>query len=760
MSAVNPGLEVEGLGAIGLPFVAAQAKELKKQCQQAPFGKGELTLVDTKVRRVWQLEPNQFSLTNPDWSQFIENAVSTVQRELGLEDQKLESHLYNLLLYEKGSFFLPHRDSEKLERMVATLVIVLPSKYQGGELLVRHDGEQHAIDFSGDNYNPFHTHFAAFYADCEHEVRPLKSGYRLCLVYNLTLAKGKTKAIATPHTSNHVEAIARILRDWTAEEPADKLAITLEHQYTKDGLVWDALKGVDRVKARVLHEAAKLADSQAFLAQITLWESGSADADYTPYQPRSRGRGKYGREDEPRTEHYDIVEVMDSTLTAKHWSDANGSDPGFDEMGFDEDEIVPKDSLLNTDPEQEVSEYTGNAGASMEQWYRQAAIVLWPNTRHLNVLCDCGTDKAIGWLLKMMENEQKAGKKETANKELCRTFATKILKQCIEGNGTNSNVIALSEALLALDEPESIRILLRDVVSNQRSLHPAKEIQDACEKYGWLMFQNELIHIFTATEFNDATKTHEPRVNTLERNLSLFQDLCVVKSQAKAKGKERIQLCVALANAFVAFLESMDNQIARSLSPWRYRDVNRKAILTQMARSLITIHEFELFSRLIAHVTTNTVLYPLRVHIAAITELKPWFEENIKKSCEPVSRWVAFCRQQLEVIASDEPKPPSDYTREANIHCRCAHCDALLKFLIDPKEQIYRFQAVQQPRKHLEDIIRRAGCDLDCTTERIRSPQTLVCKKNTASFNVRLKKYHAECELLETIRAIEQSLPS
>ena len=174
-----------------------QAKDLKKLCEQAPYGKGEKTLVDTSVRRVWRLTPSQFSLRNPDWKRFLQETLSKVQAELGLEKQKLESHLHELLLYETGSFFLPHRDGEKLDRMVATLVIVLPSSYEGGELIVRHEGQEQTIDFSSVENSALQTHFAAFYADCEHEVRPLRKGYRLCLVYNLTLAKSK-KSITAP----------------------------------------------------------------------------------------------------------------------------------------------------------------------------------------------------------------------------------------------------------------------------------------------------------------------------------------------------------------------------------------------------------------------------------------------------------------------------------------------------------------------------------------------------------------------------------
>ena len=69
---VLPGLEVHGLGPIGLPLTASQAKELIKRCEQAPHGKGEETLVDTKVRRVWRLKPDHFKLTNPEWKGFIE----------------------------------------------------------------------------------------------------------------------------------------------------------------------------------------------------------------------------------------------------------------------------------------------------------------------------------------------------------------------------------------------------------------------------------------------------------------------------------------------------------------------------------------------------------------------------------------------------------------------------------------------------------------------------------------------------------------
>jgi hypothetical protein len=302
--AVLPGLEVEGLGPIGLPLTPKQAEELKELCEQAPYGKGEETIVDTGVRRVWEMKPDRFSLTNPDWEQFLRQTVGTVQQELGLENQKLESHLYDLLLYEPGSFFLPHRDGEKLDRMVATLVVVLPSPHEGGELVVRHEGQEQTIDFGGDS-NLFRIHFAAFYADCEREVRPLREGHRLCLVYNLALKRGK-KSISAPRSSEHVEKITRILRDWAKDDTARRLAVTFERQYTQEGLAWDALKGVDRARARVLLEAAGRAGCQAHLALLTLHESGSA-VDHGGYG-RGYGRRRYWDDEEDDPGHYEMDE--------------------------------------------------------------------------------------------------------------------------------------------------------------------------------------------------------------------------------------------------------------------------------------------------------------------------------------------------------------------------------------------------------------------------------------------------------------------
>ena len=177
---VLPGLEVEGAGPIGLPVSAEEARRLIAVADQAPYGRGTETIVDTDVRRVWQIEPSRFALRNPGWEAQMAEIVAAVRQRFAI-DGEVRHELYKLLIYETGSFFAPHRDTEKSPGMFATLVICLPSRHEGGTLVVEHEGASERIEFGGPD-SEFRTAYTAFYADCRHEITPVTAGYRVCLV--------------------------------------------------------------------------------------------------------------------------------------------------------------------------------------------------------------------------------------------------------------------------------------------------------------------------------------------------------------------------------------------------------------------------------------------------------------------------------------------------------------------------------------------------------------------------------------------------
>jgi hypothetical protein len=741
---VLPGLSVEGMGPIALPLTSQQAEELKQHCQQAPYGKGEKTLVDTSVRRVWELKPERFELTNPDWDTFIASTLRQVQQELGLEEQKLEAHLYDLLLYEPGSFFLPHRDGEKLDRMVATLVIMLPSSYAGGELIVRHEGEEKTIDFSGADL--FHIHFAAFYADCEHEVRPLREGYRLCLVYNLTLAKGK-KRITAPSYGQYIEKISQFLRRWVEADEPPKLVVTLEHQYTKDGLVWDALKGVDRAQADALAEAGRQADCQVYLALLTFHESGSAEGGDGYYGRRGRW---YDDDEEDDPDDYYMGEVFESSLTAEQFSDPEGHRLPIDALGVEREEVLDPEAIEAVDPEVEFEGYTGNAGMTLDHWYRHGVIILWPTRRQFDILCDTGTRNATQMLELRVKQWHQAGPEQADElRTQCIAFAGTIIGRWPEnpyghGYGQEKEKPELFRLLVDLDEPRLIQAYLSEVLPRDGAVDPGKALVAVCQKRGWGTFRPELEVVFQKTT-----------TRTLERNLRMLEEISLAKPRKKAEWRE---LCQTLGQALLGALETIDQGGAEQ--DYRVRELKRVDILTRLARALLATEQFEMMSRLTAHVLARPEKYPLlSVLVPALCTLQPWLKKELAHPCAGLAHLVAACREQLEALTAQVPEAPTDYRREAPISCKCADCNELKKFLTDPKERVHRFRAIQSRRQHLEEQIRHKSCDLDCKTERTGSPHTLVCTKNDASYRARLKTYHENQERLARVRTIEAALP-
>ena len=616
-----PGLEVEGIGTVGLPLSKAQARALIRRCRQAPYGKGTQTLVDTDVRRVWELDPAHFELTNPKWEAQIESILEEVQQRLGLEDRKLSAHLYKLLLYEKGSFFLPHRDGERLDAMVATLIVALPSKHEGGELVVRHEGREHEIAFPG-AASGLELSYAAFYADCPHEVRPLRGGYRLCLVYNVTLTRPRrTKRIGAPSYGAVVARVAELLGTWREADETQKRVVTLEHRYTQDGLTLDKLKGVDRARAEVLFEAAEQAGCIAHLALITLWQLGDVDYDHRNYSRRSR-RGYGSRYDDhyedPDGEHQ-MGEIIDTSLTVSHWSDRHGNARQFGEMTVNDDEVVTGDALDDGEPsEEEFEDYTGNAGLTLERWYHRAAIVLWPRERHFAVLCDAGTQAAIGGLEALVKVLRRGSREQ---REAARRDGLQFAGAIIDGwksigtrwvgdRDDKADRSVFSKLLCKLDDPGLMRRFLSEIVPNDGSAELHHEFAKLCRRHGLSGFEAEL------TQAIDA-----PSEATLLRNAQLLHLLC--RQSDHDKGDAAV--CTRLCESAVVALERFDGQTPKNARG--FRTLDRTALLVTLVSSMLDIGAQRPLRKVIDHTLAHREQYALTdTHLTAIFKLEasPW----------------------------------------------------------------------------------------------------------------------------------------
>ena len=166
---------------------AISIQDLIGLCSQAPFGRDEKTVVDTTVRSCWQLDPEEFTVNNtPTWRRAFDELKAAASSVLapGLDSDDVQLKLYKLLVYEKGSFFLPHRDTQKNESHFGTVVLSLPVKHKGGALFVRHNGQERSYNLDPGRVTT-KCQWAAFYTDVEHEITEITSGHRITLIYHL-----------------------------------------------------------------------------------------------------------------------------------------------------------------------------------------------------------------------------------------------------------------------------------------------------------------------------------------------------------------------------------------------------------------------------------------------------------------------------------------------------------------------------------------------------------------------------------------------
>ena len=260
----------------------------------------------------WQIKPKNLDISNAE--QALESALQLVTRDLGTEaEYKIEASLYKLLLYEEGCFFARHRDNERLDGMFATLVLELPSEYEGAQLSVWSPltpNEKMTYTFNGGSLSTVKKrrtrsqskpslHFAAFYADCYHEVSELMSGHRVALIYHLTATPVQHRFLrhlrapipVPPQPADESVALrlSRMVERFAQEDDSDypftweeskydrfswpgapkKLVVVLSHHYTPASLTGiKALKGSDRSIAELVRAAAFKPPNQDDLSSL------------------------------------------------------------------------------------------------------------------------------------------------------------------------------------------------------------------------------------------------------------------------------------------------------------------------------------------------------------------------------------------------------------------------------------------------------------------------------------------------------------
>jgi 2OG-Fe(II) oxygenase superfamily len=753
-----PKLEVDGVGTISFPVLDRQVREIIQQSELAPYGLGEQTLTDTSVRKVWQLPPNTVRLGSKSWMASLRHIIDQAAVRLGCEPAAVSAEFYKMLVYDQGSFFATHRDTEKSDGMFGTLVIVLPSAHRGGELVIRHAGREVTVDVSMAETSELA--FIAFYADCQHEVRPLIEGNRVCLIYNLVQVRGEKSgrsSLTAPLYDAEVVTAAKLITEAMSrpQVPA-KIVWLLEHQYSPDGLSFSGLKNADAAQAKVLLQAATLARCVVHLGIVHIEESGSAESTYDHYGYQGRSRrwnhdedDKDDGEDDATDRDFEIVDVCDSSRYVDHWVDTQDRRVAFGRIPLGEDELLPQGALDEEAPDkQRLTEATGNEGASFERSYHRAALVLWPQARFAEVLLPAGIEAVMPYLQDQIQACMSSAAPPTARTEVT-ALATRVLDAW--ENQPESRFYGQPNA-------GPCRINMLDALGQFGDATLLRRF------VGGVMTQN-----YNGTE--NAELIAHTRLLTSESAGALFAklvkahmtwtpgscvDLLLRLVRHNLPKKEWSAACVSLASAIVDGLAAVEGNGERESDRlhWRHRAAAlplTAALMADLFHALGSLDLDVVCEKAVTHIVARPAVFvPDTIIVPALTLLRPRHENDPANDHAFLKLWTHAGEFFLE-RSQHPPESPKNWRQEVKLGCRCEDCRALEAFARDAEAQVGRFRLRQDRRQHLQDTSARHDLDMTHVTERKGSPQTLICTKTRRTYQRQCERYRADISSLSEL---------
>ena len=720
-----PSLSVDGVGSIALPLLPVQADQLVAVAERAPYGRGRDTIIDTSVRNSWQIGPDRVHIGGRHWPRTLATMVASVAEGLGVGDP-IEAEFYKMLIYDEGSFFVSHRDTEKTAGMFATLVVVLPSSCTGGALVVRHKDRSVSLDLRTED--PAEASFAAFYADCLHEVLPVTAGCRLTLVYNL-IRRGKGKAPQPPDHTKEQDQVTALLRGWRGQLDVDgagedsvprKLVYPLEHAYTAPELAFSSLKGADAAAAGVLNAAASQADCALHLALVTLEEFGSAE-----YGENHGRRRRWSRDDDDEDD-FEVGEIDDWNIALSDWRAADGNPVSWGEIPVTDDELSPPDPFHALDPDElHFEEASGNAGISFERRYRRAALVVWPNDRGLAVLTQAGLGVTVPHLLDLARRWAAVGSDLGSPVwQQAHQLAGHMLDTWPEHGGghaadnADSPTTGMLAALTTLGDKERIAAFLTQAVGVGKGF--SKRDNPAVIAALRLFPPDRAAGLVASIVTGNAAKRSAACADLL----------------ARASAAPPLLPSAALHDPAATLLAMMPRSAAgAAATDWSGRSEPVEAGFVADLLTALGAIDAKVVDRAVKQILgdpkkfgLDAILVPAALMLRAAPGAERPAVAGLRVAC------LAHLRERIALPLA----PPDDWQRPSTVGCRCPRCSELSRFLADGKQKSWTLRAAEPDRSHVEGIIRTARCDVDTITETKGRPYSLICTKNQASYERRV----------------------
>ncbi len=709
LPAQHLAVEVGELGWLACPVPPDQAQALQAVSAPAHFGHHDQTLLDLSVRDGGEIHADLLGL------RWAPGAFAALQRQvseaLGLEG--LEAHLHNLLVYGPGQFFKPHQDTEKLPRMVASLVLVLPSAHLGGALRIFH-GEQ-VLSLASQQRLETEVRWFAFFSDCQHEVLPVEEGWRIALTFNLVLPK--TPAVAALSSSLQTDVQQALQQVMTQGDSGRLLpwVMLLDHEYTEHGLRWGLLKGSDRWRVAALRQAARNLGLTSHLALAELHQSWMAEP-----APSARSRRN------PRPEMVP-GELIEEQLTLDIWVDAQDDICSRQGVSVDPDDLL---SFVETGADHLVNEeyegYMGNYGETLDYWYRRAALVLMTPLAALRSQFELDFDQALA--------ETRGFAAQAAQPDQQALLASRVsavspaLARHARDRGREL-LAAYADIAAALPDDAAAHALLQGFSAHRFQPEDALALARLEQGRGtaWML---SLLQAWADPPSDPRWKVAWANGSRQMQAPTLWPERLVAFTQACVTAGVSSPLLSAWADAHHQALVRFD--AARSTaSPANRQSLQRHglAALKPLSEALCLLPEGRLkaLRALLAHVTAHAGLYPL-------TSLAPWVQAlaQAKVPGLAVPELRAQVVQSLQQARDQAVRLPADHSlRQVEWTCRCGDCSAMLRWAESSTDQPLVMPLAESHRLHVQQQIAAAGAPLKVQILKQGSPYKLVLDKPT-----------------------------
>ncbi|MGH9389741.1 MAG: 2OG-Fe(II) oxygenase, partial [Vicinamibacteria bacterium] len=657
------------------------------------------------------------------WTRTLAPRLEQIGRDLGIpRGSRLKAELYDMLVYGPGQFFVSHRDTEKTDDMIGTMVVTLPSVFKGGTTVIAHHDEKATYRTASRGLT-----FVAFYADCHHQVTPITAGHRVVLTYNLSLVSDGSE-VAPDAASETTPVLADGIRSYfetprrprwsgdSARELPDRLVYLLDHQYTQKGLAWHRLKSVDAARAGTLRAAAERLDCGIALALADVHETWSCEDEYGGRWRRYRDYDDELEDEDP--EDPTLVDLVDSEIELRHWIDLEGrsSLPISSPIGTEEVCYTKPSSDLEPFASEHEG-YMGNYGNTVDRWYHRAAIVLWPRERTFVIRAKASASWAIRQLGKTLKTSSLDEGRSTAAQLL--PFWESVARP-EQSRGFVDKTLRVAEAIQL---PELASSLLKPFTLEQMSPRTAPLWARLLERYGGKWCQALLAH--------NASNHEGPGRKAWLLSLPGF---CEALCSAGSPGA--IELARWLTNEQWRRVVD-ESTTCREGLPGKYATDKllrlHKPILRLLECSVIAedptlkreILEFPASPELTAAELDLLVLL-LR---AAAADRRPGLLAAL--GLESVHE---RCTRALKARLDDPPRAADDWSMPAPPGCTCGLCRTLGSFLVARDRNRFEWPLAKPGRSHVHRKLDRYDLPVTHETRRSGSPYTLVLTKTKALF--------------------------